>query len=150
MELPKVRNVNKGKRKKRKHHYKVGDFVAVKWIGEKQLAVIDELDWSKDKLPTYKVRSITCVGCIYSGLELDDPEDPYCYVSSTLTKSLSDGEIRRIETHEKERGRIRSQGQQLKTKSQPNRTTTKRTSKVTGLSDAIEKQKAFINGEKFW
>ena len=103
MRLPTVRNVNKGKRKKKKHHYKVGDFVAVKWIGEKQLAVIDELEFTKDKIATYKVRSITCIGCSYSGLELDDPDDPYCYVSSTLTKSLSDGEIRRIKTYEEER-----------------------------------------------
>jgi hypothetical protein len=80
MNLPKVRNVNKGKRRKKKHHYKVGDFVAVKWIGEKQLAVISELEYTKDKFAAYKVNSVTCVGCIYSGLELDHPNDPYCYV----------------------------------------------------------------------
>jgi len=149
MQLPNVRNVNKGKRKKKKHHYKVGDFVAVKWIGEKQLAVIDELTFTKDKIATYKVRSISCVGCIYSGLELDDPEDPYCYVSSTLTKSLSDGEIRRIETYENER-KIRINSLKSQTKSQPNRTSNKRTSKLEGLEEAIKNQKDFINGKKFW
>lgn len=150
MRLPNVRNVNKGKRKKKKHHYKVGDFVAVKWIGEKQLAVIDELDTTKNGIATYKVRSISNVGCSYSGLELDDPEDPYCYVSSTLTKSLSDGEIRRIKTYEEERVKSRSTGQQTKTKSQPNSTPNRRTQKVEGLKEAIDKQKDFINGKKFW
>lgn len=150
MRLPTVRNVNKGKRKKKKHHYKVGDFVAVKWIGEKQLAVIDELDTTKNGIATYKVRSISNVGCSYSGLELDDPEDPYCYVSSTLTKSLSDGEIRRIKTYEEERVKSRSTGQQTKVESQPNRTPNRRTQKVEGLKEAIDKQKDFINGKKFW
>lgn len=150
MQLPKVRNVNKGKRKKKKHHYKVGDYVAIKWIGEKQLGVIDELDFTKNATATYKVRSITCVGCIYSGLELDDPEDPYCYVSSILTKSLSDGEIRRIEKHEMERQRVRTTGQQTKVQSQPTRTTRKRTSDLEGLEEAIKNQKDFINGKKFW
>jgi|SRR5210317_236843 len=150
MRLPNVRNVNKGKRKKKKHHYKVGDFVAVKWIGEKQLAVIDELDTTKNGIATYKVRSISNVGCSYSGLELDDPEDPYCYVSSTLTKSLSDGEIRRIKTYEEERAKSRSTGQQTKVESQPDRTPNRRTQKVEGLKEAIDKQKDFINGKKFW
>ena len=150
MRLPNVRNVNKGKRKKKKHHYKVGDFVAVKWIGEKQLAVIDELDTTKNGIATYKVRSISNVGCSYSGLELDDPEDPYCYVSSTLTKSLSDGEIRRIKTYEEERVKSRSTGQQTKVEPQPNRTPNRRTQKVEGLKEAIDKQKDFINGKKFW
>ena len=150
MRLPNVRNVNKGKRKKKKHHYKVGDFVAVKWIGEKQLAVIDELDTTKNGIATYKVRSISNVGCSYSGLELDDPEDPYCYVSSVLTKSLSDGEIRRIKTYEEERVKSRSTGQQTKVESQPNRTPNRRTQKVEGLKEAIDKQKDFINGKKFW
>ena len=150
MKIPNVRNVNKGKRKKKKHHYKVGDFVAVKWIGEKQLAVIDELDTTKNGIATYKVRSISNVGCSYSGLELDDPEDPYCYVSSTLTKSLSDGEIRRIKTYEEERVKSRSTGQQTKVESQPNRTPNRRTQKVEGLKEAIDKQKDFINGKKFW
>lgn len=149
MNLPKVRNVNKGKRKKKKHHYKVGDFVAIKWIGEKQLAVIDELEFTKDKIATYKVRSISNVGCSYSGLELDDPEDPYCYVSSILTKSLSDGEIRRIKTYEEERNN-RIDNLKSKVQPQPNRPPNKRVRKVEGLDAAIKKQKAFVNGEKFW
>jgi hypothetical protein len=145
MRLPNVRNVNKGKRRKKKHHYKVGDFVAVKWIGEKQLAVIDELQFTKDKIATYNVRSITCIGCIYSGLQLDDPDDPYCYVSSILTKSLSDGEVRRIKVYEDERVVRLS-----KLKSKTTQTRNKRVTKVDGLDTAIKKQKAFINGEKFW
>ena len=150
MNLPKVRNVNKGKRRKKKHHYKVGDFVAVKWIGEKQLAVISELEYTKDKFAAYKVNSVTCVGCIYSGLELDDPNDPYCYVSSILTQSLSDGEIRRIEKYLENQERLRNPGKQPKVQPQSNRTPNKRVRKVEGLDDAIKKQKAFVNGEKFW
>ena len=150
MNLPKVRNVNKGKRRKKKHHYKVGDFVAVKWIGEKQLAVISELNYTNDKFASYRVNSVTCVGCSYNGLELDDPNDPYCYVSSILTKSLSDGEIRRIEKYLENQQRLRNPGKQSKVESQPNRTTVKRVRKVEGLDDAIKKQKAFVNGEKFW
>ncbi len=149
MRLPTVRNVNKGKRRKKKHHYKVGDFVAVKWIGEKQLAVIDELEFTKDKMAAYKVRSITCVGCSYNGLELDDPNDPYCYVSSILTKSLSEGEIRRIKVYEDERV-TKSNKSKSKVKSRLNVTSNKRVKKVDGLDTAIKKQKAFINGEKFW
>ena len=149
MNLPKVRNVNKGKRKKKKHHYKVGDFVAIKWIGEKQLAVIDGLEFTKDKIATYKVRSISNVGCSYSGLELDDPEDPYCYVSSILTKSLSDGEIRRIKTYEEERNN-RINNLKSKVQPQPNRPSNKRVRKVDGLEAAIKKQTDFVNGKKFW
>jgi hypothetical protein len=149
MQLPKVRNVNKGKRKKKKHHYKVGDYVAIKWIGEKQLGVVDELNSTKDGIATYKIRSISRVGCSYNGLELDDPEDPYCYVSSILTKSLSDGEIRRIKAHEEERI-TRLRNLKSKVQPQPNRTPNKRVRKVEGLDDAIKKQKAFVNGEKFW
>lgn len=150
MILPTVRNVNKGKRRKKKHHFKVGDFVAIKWIGEKQVGVIDELEYTKDKIAAYKVRSITCIGCSYSGLELDDPNDPYCYVSSILSKSLSDGEIRRIKAYEEERVKSRSTGQQTKAESQPNRTSNRRTQKVEGLKEAIDKQKDFINGKKVW
>ena len=58
MQLPKVRNVNKGKRKKKKHHYKVGDYVAIKWIGEKQLGVIDELDFTKNAITPYIKKTV--------------------------------------------------------------------------------------------
>jgi hypothetical protein len=150
MQLPKVRNVNKGKRKKKKHHYKVGDYVAIKWIGEKQLGVVDELNSTKNGIATYKIRSISRVGCSYTGLELDDPEDPYCYVSSVLTKSLSDGEIRRIKAYENERTNTRSKGKSVKVQSQPTRTARKRTSDLEGLEEAIKNQKDFINGKKFW
>ena len=150
MILPTVRNVNKGKRRKKKHHFKVGDFVAIKWIGEKQIGVIDDLEYTKDKMAAYKVRSVTCVGCSYSGLELDDPNDPYCYVSSILSKSLSDGEIRRIKAYENERIKQRSTGQQIKAKQQPVGATRKRNSKIKGLKEAIDKQKDFVNGKMFW
>ena len=150
MTIPKVRNVNKGKRRKKKHHYKIGDHIAIKWIGEKQIGVVDELQTTKDGFAAYRVRSITRVGCSYNGLELDDPHDPYCYVSSILTKSLTDGEIRRIKVHEAERGEIRSNGQQIKVQQQPTRSSRKRDSELDGLEEAIERQKDFINGKKFW
>ena len=54
-DAPKVRNVNKGKRRKKKHHYKIGDHIAIKWIGEKQIGVISELQTTKDGY-AYKVR----------------------------------------------------------------------------------------------
>ena len=99
MELPKVRHINKDKRKKKKHHYKEFDSVVIKFYGERHICFVEKLQFSKDKYPTYKVRSVTNPGCIYYDLELDDPDDPYCYVSSTLTKSLTDAELERIKVH---------------------------------------------------
>jgi hypothetical protein len=46
--------------------------------------------------------------------------------------------------------RLRNPGKQPKVQPQPNRTPNKRVRKVEGLDDAIKKQKAFVNGEKFW
>ncbi len=40
-------------------------------------------------------------GCIYSDMQLDDPEDPYCYISSVLTKSMTDGERELVKKRKK-------------------------------------------------
>jgi hypothetical protein len=58
---------------------------------------------------------------------------------------LSDGEVRRIKVYEDERVVRLS-----KLKSKTTQTRNKRVTKVDGLDTAIKKQKAFINGEKFW
>lgn len=150
MELPKVRHINKDKRKKKKHHYKEFDSVVIKFYGERHICFVEKLQFSKDKYPTYRVRSVTNPGCIYYDLELDDPDDPYCYVSSTLTKSLTDAELERIKTHANEyRSRIdrkfRSENQQ-----QSNGVVNLRVDEKQQLKKQINKQKQFVNGEKFW
>ena len=40
MELPNVKNVNKDKRKLKKHQFKVNDMVAYKWYGEREIGII--------------------------------------------------------------------------------------------------------------
>ena len=150
MDLPKVRHINKDKRKKKKHHYKEFDPVVIKWYGERHICFVEKLQFSRDKYPTYRVRSVTNPGCIYYDLELDDPNDPYCYVSSTLTKSLTDAELQRIKiksNEHKDSIERKSFRNGSKKKSQPTRRTDV---DVRELDDAIKKQKQFINGEKFW
>jgi len=151
MQLPNVRHVNKGKRKKRKHHYNEFDPVVIKWYGERHICFVEKLQFSKEKYPTYRVRSVTNLGCIYYDLELDDPSDKYCYVSSTLTKSLTDAELQRIRKHADEH---KGKGQPVRNrktkKSQSNGSTNLRTSEKKQLEKDIEKQKAFIDGKKFW
>ena len=150
MELPKVRHINKDKRKKKKHHYKEFDPVVIKWYGERHICFVEKLQFSKDKYPTYRVRSVTNPGCIYYELELDDPDDPYCYVSSTLTKSLTDAELERIRLHANEHrtkvdGKFRVENQQ-----QSNGAVNLRVDEKQQLKKQINKQKQFVNGEKFW
>jgi len=150
MELPKVRHINKDKRKKKKHHYKEFDSVVIKFYGERHICFVEKLQFSKDKYPTYRVRSVTNPGCIYYDLELDDPDDPYCYVSSTLTKSLTDAELERIKVHANDyRARIdrkfRAENQQ-----QSNGVVNLRADEKQQLKKQINKQKQFVNGEKFW
>lgn len=151
MELPNVKHINKNKRKKRKHHYKEFDPVVIKWYGERHICFVEQLQFSKEKYPTYRVRSVTSPGCIYYNLELDDPEDKYCYVSSTLTKSLTDAELQRIRTQsDKFRGKGKPVHSGKKKKPQPNITTRLRNDEKKQLEKDIKKQKAFINGKKFW
>ena len=150
MNLPRVRHINKDKRKKRKHHYKEYDPVVIKFYGERHICFVEKLEFSKEKYPTYRVRSVTSPGCIYYELELDDPDDPYCYVSSTLTKSLTDAELQRIKIKSEEhRDSVnrKSFRNGPKKKSQPTRGVN---IDVNELDVAIQKQKDFVNGKKFW
>lgn len=152
MELPKVRHINKDKRKKRKHHYKEYDPVVIKFYGERHICFVEKLEFSRDKYPTYRVRSVTNPGCIYYELELDDPDDQYCYVSSTLTKSLTDAELKRIrEKADEHRGRVDRKFVPKKAQQQPNVSTHLRIDEKQELKKQIRKQTAFVNGEKnFW
>ena len=150
MELPKVRHINKDKRKKKKHHYKEFDSVVIKFYGERHICFVEKLQFSKDKYPTYRVRSVTNPGCIYYDLELDDPDDPYCYVSSTLTKSLTDAELERIRVHANEyRTRI-DRKFRVENQQQSNGVVNLRTDEKQQLKKQINKQKQFVNGEKYW
>jgi len=150
MELPKVRHINKDKRKKKKHHYKEFDSVVIKFYGERHICFVEKLQFSKDKYPTYRVRSVTNPGCIYYDLELDDPDDPYCYVSSTLTKSLTDAELERIKVHANDyRARI-DRKFRVENQQQSNGAVNLRTDEKQQLKKQINKQKQFVNGEKFW
>ena len=150
MELPKVRHINKDKRKKKKHHYKEFDSVVIKFYGERHICFVEKLQFSKDKYPTYRVRSVTNPGCIYYDLELDDPDDPYCYVSSTLTKSLTDAELERIKVHANDyRARI-DRKFRVENQQQSNGVVNLRVDEKQQLKKQINKQKQFVNGEKFW
>lgn len=150
--LPKVRHINKDNRKKRKHHYKVYDAVVIKWYTERHICFVEKLEFSKDKYPTYKVRSVTNPGCIYYDLELDDTDDAYCYVSSILTKSLTDGERKRLRDKADEyRNKVEKTRIPKKNRYLPNISTALRVEEKQQLKKQIQKQKSFINGEKmFW
>ena len=150
MELPKVRHINKDKRKKKKHHYKEFDPVVIKWYGERHICFVEKLQFSKDKYPTYRVRSVTNPGCIYYELELDDPDDPYCYVSSTLTKSLTDAELERIRLHANEHRTKVDRKFRVENQQQSNGAVNLRVDEKQQLKKQINKQKQFVNGEKFW
>ena len=143
MEIPTVRNVNKGKRRLKKHKYKLYDMVSFKWIAEREIGFICDLKTNREGYATYVVRSVTRIGNIYSDMEVDDPTDPYSYISTILTKNITDGEQALIQE------RIKSYRQR---NGELPRTQPKRTSNVdvTELDEAIKKQKQFVNGEKFW
>ena len=141
--LPKVKEVNKGKRRLKKHKYKLWDTVAFKWIAEREVGFISELKTNREGYATYTIRSVTRLGCIYYDMEVDDPTDPYSYISTILTNSISDGERtlvqQRTHSYRERIGDIQ--------KPQPKRASN---INVSELDKAIKKQKAFVNGENFW
>lgn len=141
--LPKVKEVNKGKRRLKKHKYKLWDTVVFKWIAEREVGFISELKTNREGYATYTIRSVTRLGCIYYDMEVDDPTDPYSYISTILTNSISDGERtlvqQRTHSYRERIGDIQ--------KPQPKRASN---INVSELDKAIKKQKAFVNGEKFW
>ncbi len=164
MELPNVKNVNKGKRKLKKHQFKVNDMVAYKWYGEREIGYISECYVTKEGWAAYKVRSVSKPGCIYSDMELDDPDDPYCYISSVLTKSMTGGERELVLARiEKSKNRFPQKPvevvQSVKPVVKSSKPVVKSSKPVvadsvepidkTELKKAVQKQKDFINGN-FW
>ncbi len=143
--LPKVRNVNKDKRRRKKHQYQPYEPIAIKWFGVKELAYVEKLEFTKDGYATYRVRSVSTIGCIYYDIELDDPRDPYCYVSSVLTSSMTDAELTRI-LNEVARSRPKKEvpivNKKVKSKELSN------DDKV-ALKKQARRQKDFVNGD-FW
>lgn len=161
--LPSVKNVNKGKRHKKKHHFKVGDPVVFKWMGERDYGHISELTFDKGtKNAQYSIRATGRMGCIYHTMELDDPDDPYCYISSVLTKSISDRELQKIDDHKTGKHLIVNSKDTVVKTSKPVRKkrVTKKVTKSkkdsvnkSELKKAINKQKDFLNGnadKSFW
>jgi len=141
MELPNVKNVNKDNRKLKKHHFKVNDMVAYKWYGGREIGYISECYITKEGWAGYKVKSVSKPGCIYSEMELDDPNDPYCYISSVLTKSMTGGERKLISDRiQKSKKRFLQKPLVKKNIESIDKDEFKR---------AVQKQKDFING-KFW
>lgn len=140
--LPKVKNVNKGKYRLKKHKYKLWDIVVFKWIGEREVGFISDLKTNREGFPTYTIRSVSKPGCIYYDLEVDDPTDPYCYISTILTDSITDGEktlaAERLNSH---KGRTN-----VVSETQPKRLSNQELSE---LDKQINKQKDFLD-EKFW
>lgn len=163
--LPNVKNVNKGKRHKKKHQFKIGTPVVFKWYGERDYGHISALTFDKGtKNAHYSIKATGRMGCIYHTLELDDPDDPYCYVSSVLTKSISDNEVQKISDHISGKHLIKVTTPAItKTVTKKKVTKKKVTKKVakpkkesvnkSELKKAINKQKDFLNGKiekNFW
>ena len=158
--LPNVKNVNKGKRHKKKHQFKIGTPVVFKWYGERDYGHISALTFDKGtKNAHYSIKATGRMGCIYHTLELDDPDDPYCYVSSILTKSIPDTELQKISDHKLGKHLITLVKPSV-TKKVVKKKAVKKVAKPkkesvnkSELKKAINKQKAFINGEidkNFW
>ena len=163
--LPNVKNVNKGKRHKKKHQFKIGTPVVFKWMGERDYGHISALTFEKGtKNAQYSIKSTGRMGCIYHTMELDDPDDPYCYVSSILTKSIPDTELQKISDHKLGKHLITvvkpSVTKKVVKKKVAKKTVTKRVAKPkkesvnkSELKKAINKQKDFLNGnvdKSFW
>jgi hypothetical protein len=158
--LPNVKNVNKGKRHKKKHQFKIGTPVVFKWMGERDYGHISELTFEKGtKNAQYSIKSTGHMGCIYHTMELDDPDDPYCYVSSILTKSIPDTELQKISDHKLGKHLITVVKPSV-TKKVVKKKVIKKVAKPkkesvnkSELKKAINKQKDFLNGKvdkNFW
>jgi len=143
MTPPKVKKVNQGKYRLKKHKYKLWDFVAFKWIAEREIGFISEVKTNREGFAIYTVRSVTRIGCIYYDLEVDDPTDPYSYISSILTESITEGEKSLLQ----ERLRNYQTRTRVIPQTQPDRLSDK---DVAELGKSIQKQKDFINHKNFW
>jgi hypothetical protein len=161
MHVPNVKNVNLGKRHKKKHYFKVGDPIVFKWWGERDYGFVSQLTKNKEGYATYKVKSTGRLGCIYSDLELDDVDDPYCYVSSILTKSITDVELKKIDDHKNKKHLtvVKPTATTVTIKKTPPKNVVKKVVRKkqsvnkSELKRAINKQKKFLRGEvnkSFW
>ena len=159
--LPNVKNVNKGKRHKKKHQFKIGTPVVFKWMGERDYGHISALTFEKGtKNAQYSIKSTGHMGCIYHTMELDDPDDPYCYVSSILTKSIPDTELQKISDHKLGKHLITVVKPSVTKKVVKKKSVKKKVAKPkkesvnkSELKKAINKQKDFLNGKvdkNFW
>ena len=158
--LPNVKNVNKGKRHKKKHQFKIGTPVVFKWMGERDYGHISALTFEKGtKNAQYSIKSTGRMGCIYHTMELDDPDDPYCYVSSILTKSIPNTELQKISDHKLGKHLITVVKPSVTKKVAKKKvikkvaTPKKETVNKSELKKAINKQKDFLNGKiekNFW
>ncbi len=159
--LPNVKNVNKGKRHKKKHQFKIGTPVVFKWMGERDYGHISALTFEKgNKNAQYSIKSTGRMGCIYHTMELDDPDDPYCYVSSILTKSIPDTELQKISDHKLGKHLITVVKPSVTKKVVKKKSVKKKVAKPkkesvnkSELKKAINKQKDFLNGKvdkNFW
>lgn len=167
--LPNVKNVNKGKRHKKKHQFKIGTPVVFKWMGERDYGHISALTFEKGtKNAQYSIKSTGRMGCIYHTMELDDPDDPYCYVSSILTKSIPNTELQKISDHKlgkhlitvvkpsvtKKVAKKKVTPKTVRKKMVTKKVTTKKESiSKSELKKAINKQKDFLDGnvdKSFW
>ena len=163
--LPNVKNVNKGKRHKKKHQFKIGTPVVFKWMGERDYGHISALTFEKGtKNAQYSIKSTGRMGCIYHTMELDDPDDPYCYVSSILTKSIPNTELQKISDHKLGKHLITVVKPSVTKKVVKKKVAKKKVIKKVAkpkkesvnkseLKKAINKQKDFLNGnvdKSFW
>lgn len=154
--LPNVKNVNKGKRHKKKHQFKVGVPIVFKWMGERDCGYISDLTFDKvTKNAHYSIKSSGRIGCIYNEMELDNPDDPLCYISSVLTKSITENDKKRISDHKlgKHLNKIITTPIKLVKKPIKKKVVKKKSINKSELKVAIEKQKDFLNGKtdkNFW
>lgn len=156
MALKVVRNVNKGKRRTKKYHFKVGDPVVFKWCGDRDYGFISEHTKTKDGYASYTIRATGLTGCIYYDMEMDDADDPYSYVSSVLSKSITQRELDNIDKHKADRlahsklGETTINGYSKKPKVKKSTATKSKIKKPKvnpKLNTAIEKQKDFLKGK---
>jgi len=158
--LPNVKNVNKGKRHKKKHQFKIGDSIVFKWMGERDCGYISDLTFDKvTKNAHYSIKSSGRIGCIYNEMELDNPDDPLCYISSILTKSITENDKKRISDHKlgKHLNKVITVPIKLVKKAIKKKVVKmkpkKKSINKSELKVAIEKQKDFLNGKtdkNFW
>ena len=139
--LPRVKNVNKGKYRLKKHKYKLWEIVVLKWIGEREIGFVSELKMNREGFASYTIRSVSKQGCIYYDLEVDDPTDPYCYISTTLTDSITNGE----KTLAAERIQSFKTRTNVVSETQPKRLSNDERSE---LDNQINKQKEFLDDLK--